>query len=784
MEDRRDRLTGSVERVTYYNPENGYTVIRLRPDRARLPAANREGLVTVVGNLPELSPGEHLKLLGRWGNHPKHGAQFICEVCEQSLPATIAGIRKYMGSGLIKGIGPRLAERIVAQFGLQTLDVIENHPERLKEVPDIGPKRSRAIARAWAEQKQVKEIMLFLHGHGVSTNLAVKIYKTYGDEALNVVQTDPYRLARDIFGVGFKTADKIAQALGLPLDHPSRIEAGVVYALNESSDDGHVYLPFTDLVARAAELLSLDPALISPAIERLEQEDRVTQDLLHLDSLAQEQAGPSFQAEAAGLEDEGGGRSRERGRQVYSSPSNSLLGVQAVGESPAFYGRPVVYLTPLYRSETGVAGRLSSLASTLPSRLSDLPPAFVPLDPMLSAEQRSAIGTALSHPVSILTGGPGTGKTTCLKALITVLESARKTFALASPTGRAAKRLSQATDRPASTIHRLLGYKPGEGFEHNADHPIDVDLLVVDEASMLDLTLANHLLKAIQPGTHLLLVGDVDQLPSVGAGDVLRDIIASGQFPVTRLSVIFRQAAHSQIITNAHRINQGKQPRFASRDSTPDTLQDFFLFPAETPEEAAKWVLDVVCNRIPQKFGFHPRDDVQVLAPMYRGPAGVTALNESLQAALNPPALMKPEKLLYGQIFRPGDKVMQTQNNYDKDTYNGDIGTVRSIDFEQQNLTLDFDGRIVVYDWSEADQLVLAYAVSVHKSQGSEFPAVVIPILTSHYLMLQRNLIYTAITRAKKLCVLVGSRRAIGIAVHNDKVAHRHTALDFRLRHK
>lgn len=695
-----------------------------------------------------------------------------------------------MGSGLIKGIGPRLAERIVAQFGLQTLDVIENQPERLREVPDIGPKRSRAIARAWAEQKQVKEIMLFLHGHGVSTNLAVKIYKTYGDEALNVVQTDPYRLARDIFGVGFKTADKIAQALGLPQDHPSRIEAGVVYALNESSDDGHVYLPHSDLVARAAELLALDPTLISPAIERLEQEDRVKQDLLPLATLEQEQVdepgSPSFQVEAADLKDREGRSSRERGRQAYSSPpkDRSLLGAHAAGETPAFYGQPVVYLTPLYRSETGVAGRLNSLASALPSRLSDLPPSFVPLDPLLSSEQRSAIGTALSHPVSILTGGPGTGKTTCLKALITVLESARKTFALASPTGRAAKRLSQATGRPASTIHRLLGFKPGEGFEHNADNPLDVDLIVVDEASMLDLTLANHLLKSIQPGTHLLLVGDVDQLPSVGAGDVLRDIIASGQVPVTRLSVIFRQAAHSQIITNAHRINQGKQPKFASREPESNTLQDFFLFPAETPEEAAKWVLDVVCNRIPQKFGFHPRDDVQVLSPMYRGPAGVHALNESLQAALNPPALMKPEKQLYGQIFRPGDKVMQTQNDYDKDTYNGDIGTVYAIDFEEQTLTLDFDGRVVVYDWTEADQLVLAYAVSVHKSQGSEFPAVVIPILTSHYLMLQRNLIYTAITRAKKLCVLVGSRRAIGIAVHNDKVAHRNTALDYRLRFK
>lgn len=745
-----DRLSGSVERVTYYNPENGYSVLRLRPDHGRTPGANREGLVTVTGNLPELSPGEHLKLRGKWSNHPKHGMQFLAEYCEQNLPATVAGIRRYMGSGMIKGIGPRLAERIVAAFGLETLDVIENHPERLREVPDIGAKRSRAIARAWAEQKQVKEIMLFLHSYGVSTNLAVKIYKQYGDEAMQVVQNDPYRLARDIYGVGFKTADRIAQALGLPADHPSRLEAGLVYKLNESSDDGHVYLPEAELVDQAAGLLGLDAALLPPALERLAQEDRVRQDTLPVEE------NPAIQ--------------------------ESLLGQpHQVRQETAFYGKPVVYLTPLYHSETGVAGNLSALASALPTRLSDLPPAFIHLDPLLSPEQQSAIRTALSHPVSVLTGGPGTGKTTCLKALIAALESARKSYALASPTGRAAKRLSQATGRPASTIHRLLGFSPREGFKFNAAHPLDIDMLVVDETSMLDLVLANHLLKALKPGTHLMLVGDVDQLPSVGAGDVLRDIIASGQVPVTRLGVIFRQAASSQIIVNAHRINQGKLPNFPRKDDPEETTRDFFLFPAETPEDAASWVQDVVCTRIPQTFGFHPRDEIQVLAPMYRGPAGVTALNERLQAALNPSAFGKPEKSLYGQIFRAGDKVMQVQNNYDKEVYNGDIGTVYTLDFEEHTLTVDFEGRAVNYDWTEADQLVLAYAVSIHKSQGSEFPAVVVPLLTQHYMMLQRNLLYTAVTRAKKLCVLVGSRRAIGIAVNNDQVARRYTALDYRL---
>jgi exodeoxyribonuclease V alpha subunit len=670
--------------------------------------------------------------------------QFQSEVCEQTMPATIAGIRRYLGSGLIKGIGPRLAERIVARFGAQTLEVIEGQPERLSEVPDIGPKRSRSIARAWEEQKQVKEIMLFLHSHGVSTNLAIKIYKQYGDQSLSIVQSDPYRLARDIFGVGFKTADRIAQALGLPTDHPSRIEAGVVFALNEMTGEGHVYSPQPELVERSVALLEVVPDLIAPAIERLAQDDRVRQELLPF------------------LEQEGGAVSDQ------SAP-------QGVREAGAAYGQPAVYLTPLYFGETGVAERLRGLAFALPPRLSDLPPAFVRLSPDLSPEQQTAIRVALSQPLSVLTGGPGTGKTTALKALIDILESAGKTYALASPTGRAAKRLSEATGRPASTIHRLLGFSPGEGFKQNAENPLPVDLLVIDEASMLDLLLANQLLKALQPGTHLLLVGDVDQLPSVGAGDVLRDVIASEIAPVTRLSVIFRQAAGSQIITNAHRINQGQMPAFGEPGTS-----DFFLFAAETPQEAAEWVQQVVCNRIPARFGI-PAEQVQVLTPMYRGPAGVTALNADLQAALNPPALMKPEKALYGQIFRAGDKVMQTQNDYDKNVFNGDIGQIAGIDIVNHTLTANFEGQRVTYDWSEADQLVLAYAISVHKSQGSEFPAVVLPLVTSHYMMLQRNLLYTAVTRAKQLCVLVGSRRAISMAVRNNKVAHRYTALDWRL---
>ena len=738
-----DRLSGSVERITYYNPENGYTVLRLRPDSqsghrfTNRSALSSEGFATVVGNLPEVSPGEHLSLQGQWDNHPKHGPQFKAEVCEQTLPATIAGIQGYLGSGMIKGIGPKFAERIVGRFKEDTFDVIESTPERLLEVPGIGMDRMQRITVAWEEQKQVKEIMVFLHGHGVSTNLAVKIYKTYGDAALETVQKNPYQLERDIYGVGFKTADRIAQALGLSSEHPSRIEAGIVFALNEMIEQGHVYVPKELLAERAIELLGVSQELISPALDRLAQDERIRPDVIPLNH------------ETAVKEN------------------------HAVGESAGIYGSPVIYLTPLYFGEKGVAERLSMLANAGTS--SKVTTQFTFPAGNLSEEQQVAVNMALAHPVSILTGGPGTGKTTCLKALITTLADQNKRFALASPTGRAAKRLSEATGHSASTIHRLLEFSPVDGFKHNSENPLDLDFLVVDEASMLDLLLMNNLLKAIRPGTHVLFVGDVDQLPSVGAGDVLRDMIGSGIAPVTRLNIIFRQAANSKIITNAHLINQGKFPIFSQGDG------DFFLFPADDAVGAADWIIDIVAERIPQKFGFNPVRDIQVLAPVYRGPAGVIGLNERLQEKLNPPATSKPERKLFGTIFRMGDKVMQTQNNYDKDVYNGDIGFIRSINVIEQRLIVDFYGRSVTYDWSDVDELTLAYVVSVHKAQGSEFPVVVMPIVTQHYTMLQRNLLYTAITRASKLCVLTGSRRAISMAVRNNKVAHRFTALNWRL---
>ncbi|MEW6717826.1 MAG: ATP-dependent RecD-like DNA helicase [Chloroflexota bacterium] len=730
-----DNLSGSVERIVYYNPETGYSVLNVRPEQRNIPDLDSQNLVTVVGNLPEISPGTHVQLSGRWVKHPKYGLQFQVEVCELTLPATVSGIKRYLSSGLIRGIGPRLAENIVDHFGAQTLEVIEQHPERLIEVPNIGPKRSQQILTAWEEQRQVKDIMLFLHAHGVSTNLAIKIYKNYGDQSLEVVQNDPYRLSYDIFGVGFKTADRLAQSLGLPPDHPSRLEAGLLYCLNEMSEDGHVYAPRDLLQTKAAELLAVDADGLTFALERLTAADRV-----HCDHLP-----------------------------PPTGAADPEFGV--VRETAAEYYTPAVYLTPFFYSETGLANNLRKLAQA-PISIGGLPQCP---DERLSAEQRSAVNTALTHPVSVLTGGPGTGKTTTIHALIAALDEMGKRYALAAPTGRAAKRLSEATGCPASTIHRLLGYSPTEGFKLNEHNPLSVDMLVVDEVSMLDLLLAHHLLKALRPRTHLLLVGDVDQLPSVGAGNVLSEVIDSGLVPVTRLDVIFRQAADSQIITNAHRINQGKMPLF------PQTSQDFFLFPAQNAEEAANWVLDVVCNRIPSKFGLHPPKEIQVLSPMYRGPAGVNTLNDRLQAALNPASSTKPEQTFFGQRFRVGDRVMQIRNNYFYEVFNGDMGELTDISAVEHTLSVNFEDRTVTYDWSEADQWVLAYAVSVHKSQGGEFPAVVVPLITQHYIMLQRNLLYTAVTRAQKICVLIGNRKAIAIAVANNRVARRFSALAWRL---
>lgn len=740
-----DTLQGSVERITFYNAENGYTVLRLH-----VPGSLE--LVTVVGNLPEVQPGESLKLTGAWQQHPKHGKQFKAEHCDQVLPATIEGLKKYLGSGLIKGVGPVTASRIVKKFGLQTLDMLDHHPEQLKLVLGVGPVRAASIGQAWTQQKAIKDVMLFLQSHGVTTSLAVKIYKQYGDVSIATVQNDPYRLAQDIYGVGFKTADKIARDLGLPVDSPSRIAAGVAYTLGQLADEGHVYAPEGRLIHDAIELLGVVPELVKTGIERLAQDGQVkVEERLDLHPPETGEEGP--QPDWAGVSDHPDDRAAREERAVY--------------------------LTPFYYGETGVATKLRAIMET-PAAARAQPERVVSVGSVgaaLSEQQMQAVRSLLvpSGKVMVLTGGPGTGKTTTVRAIIEVCEKRGLRYGLASPTGRAAKRLSEATGRPAKTIHRLLEFSPQEGFKRNAENPLPIDLLIVDETSMLDLLLANHLLKALTPGTRLLLVGDVDQLPSVGAGDVLRDVIASGRAEVIRLDVIFRQAQDSLIITNAHRINKGQLPEF------PKGARDFFMFTKDDPDEAAALIVDLVSSRIPKKFGLKP-SDIQVLAPMYRGAAGVMNLNVQLQAALNPPAPGKPERKVGGTLFRVGDRVMQTRNNYDKDVFNGDIGAITAMDLEEQTMTVSVDGRPVTYDWLDADELTLAYAASVHKAQGSEYPCVVLPLLTQHYLMLQRNLLYTGVTRAKKLVVIVGTRKALAMAVKNNKVAHRYSALDIRLR--
>jgi exodeoxyribonuclease V alpha subunit len=718
-------LEGTLERLTYQNEENGYTVARLIP-------SGKSYEVTVVGPLTGVNVGESLRLRGVWTTHPRYGRQFEVETYTVKLPATIEGIRKYLGSGLIKGVGPVTAGRIVDYFGLKTLDVIEEDVHQLREVPGIGPKRAAQVAYAWEEQKQIKEIMLFLQSHNVSTGLAVRIYKHYGDDAARVVQNAPYQLARDVYGIGFKTADRIAQKMGMALDAPERVQAGLRYALGSFSDNGHCYAAQEALIDAARELLEVPAAACEVELNNLIHMEEV----IHVPL----PEGPSTRA---------------------------------------------IYLPPFYYAEQGVANKIHQLLSSPQDRLKLFQTlawekAFAWLEerrPLrLVEEQRSAIQMALTERVSILTGGPGTGKSTITGSLIDLLRAKGRTVLLAAPTGRAAKRLSEATGLPAKTIHRLLEFKPGLGntFLRDRENPLDADLVIVDEASMIDILLMNHLLKAIEAGTHLLLVGDIDQLPSVGPGNVLRDLISSEVVPVTRLKTIFRQSESSYIIVNAHRINEGKMPVFRE-------AKDFYLFKQPDPEAAAKLVVDIVARRIPAKFGYNAQEEIQVLSPMHRGAAGVSALNEQLQANLNPPTRQKPETRHGSRIFRRGDRVMQIRNDYDRQVFNGDMGIIRAIDLEDQTVTVDFDDLLAVYEFTQLDDLVHAYAVSVHKSQGSEFPAVVLPLLTQHYMMLQRNLLYTAVTRARELVVLVGTRRAIAIAVQNNRIARRNTRLAERL---
>jgi exodeoxyribonuclease V alpha subunit len=697
-------LAGIVERVTYHNVENGFCVLRAR-------ARGHRDVVTVVGHAATISAGEWITASGEWINDRTHGPQFKARFLRTSPPTSADGIEKYLASGMIRGVGPVYAKKLVRAFGDKVFDVIEATPDRLREVDGIGPVRASSILAAWAEQKAVREIMVFLHSHGVGTARAVRIFKTYGSDAIQVMTENPYRLARDIRGIGFKTADAIAMKLGIEKTAMMRVRAGISYALTEAMNEGHCGLPTDELIPLAEKLLEVPQQLIRTALELELQEGTVVADQVH--------------------------------------------------------ERPCVFLAGLHRAERTIAEWLMRLADgSLPWPLIDpekaLPWVEKHIGLALAESQVAAIRLALMSKLVVMTGGPGVGKTTIVKAILRILAAKGTDILLCAPTGRAAKRMTETTGFEAKTIHRLLEVDPtGGGFKRGEDNPLDCDLLVIDEASMVDVMLMQALLKAMPDKAALLIVGDIDQLPSVGPGQVLADIISSGAVPVVRLTEVFRQAAQSRIITSAHLINQGSIPDL----SPPGTESDFYFVQADDPETAVGRIIELVKTRIPKRFGLDPIRDIQVLCPMNRGGVGARSLNIELQAALNPAGDRKVER--FGWTFAPGDKVMQIENDYDKEVYNGDIGTIADVDPNGGEIVVSFDGRPVTYAFGELDTLVPAYAVTIHKSQGSEYPAVIIPLLTQHYAMLQRNLLYTGVTRGKRLVVLVGQKKAVAIAIRN-----------------
>jgi len=715
-------IFGLLERISYHNEENDFVVAKLREKE-------KKELTTIVGNLPGINPGESLKLTGKWVQNKRFGEQFQVETFEVTVPATLLGIQKHLASGLIKGIGSIMSERIVEKFGLHTLEVIEKKPERLSEVEGIGPKRISMITKAWVEHKEIKEVMIFLQGHGVSAAYSAKIYKQYGDQSIETVRENPYRLAHDIYGVGFITADKIAQNLGIDRNSLIRARAGLIYVLNRLTEEGHVYYPESQLIHKAKEILNVDEEIIILAVKELSKEKE-----LFLEDL---------------------------------DPDGNLK---------------AVYLAPFHVAETGVAQMLMNLKES-PSNIRPIHPEKAiewvqqKLNIELARGQEEAILLAATSKVLIITGGPGTGKTTLITAVLRIFQQLKLRILLAAPTGRAAKRMNEATGWEAKTIHRLLEYSPRKGgFKKDEDDPLEADVVIIDETSMVDTLLMYHLLKAIPSDAHLILVGDVDQLPSVGPGNVLKDIIRSGRFTVVRLTEIFRQAQESMIVVNAHKVNQGQLPVLKEIDKPEKT--DFQFIQEEDPEKILQNILDLCSEKIPRQFRFHPLREIQVLAPMHKGTIGVANLNIELQKRLNPG---QPGITHGAWNFRIGDKVMQIVNNYDKDVFNGDIGWISKIDSEEREVAIDFDGRLVPYDNSDLDEVVLAYAVSVHKSQGSEYPAVILPVVTQHYMLLQRNLIYTAITRAKKLVIMIGTKKALAIAIRNNKPQRRYTLLSERL---
>ncbi len=716
-------IQGQLEKITYVNEENGYTI-------AKIKVKGHRELVTIAGNLFSVNPGEVLKLKGIWYNHPKYGEQIKVTSYESVIPATAKGIERYLGSGLIKGIGPVMAKRIVAQFGVETLDVIENSIPRLKEVDGIGDKRIRMIQNAWAEQKEIKEVMLFLQGYGVSSSYATKIFKQYGQKSIRVVKENPYQLATDIFGIGFITADKIAQNIGIAKDSQIRAEAGILYVLKQLSNDGHVYYPYELLIEECKKVLNLERDVIVKAFGKIASEKKIV------------------------IED---------------------INAEEIKENKA------VYLTEFYISEVGISNSLKKLLNVKKTlRSFDIEKALEwvqkELGIILAENQIKAVKESINQKVMVITGGPGTGKTTIINSIIRIYRKLGRRVLLAAPTGRAAKRMAEATGHEAKTIHRLLEFSFQEGgFKRNERNPLEADLLVIEETSMVDTSLMHHLLKAVPVTTTLILVGDVDQLPSVGPGNVLKDIIESGVIPTVKLNEIFRQSRESLIIINAHKVNNGEMPILTYNKAR---LQDFYFFQIEEPEKILEKIISLCKEKIPEKFKFDPIKDIQVLTAMHKGIIGTSNLNMELQNVLNP----STDELSRGsKVFKPGDKVMQIINNYNKDVYNGDIGVITRINKEDHEIKVDYEGKVVSYDYSDLDEFVLAYSVSVHKSQGSEYPVVVMPIHTQHYMLLQRNLLYTAITRGKRLVVIIGTKKAMAIAIRNNKTQKRYTYLKNRL---
>lgn len=698
-----------VERITYQNPENGYSVLKVK-------VKGYNDLVTLVGNLLEVPVGSVLLCRGEWKVDKRYGSQFVAATWEETMPATVYGIEKYLGSGLVKGIGPRFARAIVQRFGTETIDIIETEIERLYEVPNIGRKRVAKIRESWEKQKDIKNVMLFLQGYGVSTAYAAKIYRKYGKESIDKVRENPYRLADDIWGIGFKTADGIAAKMGYEKEDPRRCRSGILYTLGQLSDEGHVYAEEEQLVKTAEQLLEAGETAIRDSLARMLQAEDLILD------------------------------------------------------------KGAIYLPPFYHAECGTSRRLRDLAESTGRSLFDglFDPSSLTEETGIEYDevQLAAIRQAVTSKVMVLTGGPGTGKTTTTQGIIAALKKAGLRVLLAAPTGRAAKRMSEATGMEAKTIHRLLEYNPQDGYKRNDENPLEGDALIVDECSMIDILLMNNLLKAVPVGMRLVFVGDIDQLPSVGAGNVLRDIIDSQRIPVVRLVRIFRQAQKSRIVMNAHAINQG---RFPDTSNGRDT--DFFFMREDDPERAAETIVRLVKERLPRAYRESP-DRIQVLTPMQRGVVGAANLNLLLQQALNPSG---PSLNRGGYTYRQGDRVMQQRNNYDKDVFNGDLGYIREVDTEERTLKVDFDGKWIEYDITELDELTLAYATTIHKAQGSEYPIVVMPVLMTHFVMLQRNLIYTGITRAKKICVLLGAAKALAYAVRNVSVLKRNTRLKERL---